>query len=276
MDPKKISEILLAVALMVIPSVFSMRVMVRIFGWLLSWGIILYFVFTNVGRLGRLTVPGKAMVCVGATILIVTFSFNTVFKMWKQEKAAALSGEISAPHRWFEKLPIPKRMLQVGDSGTSFIFGGLPNTDLFKFLYNAGLKIEVGKNGLEISTPIRGRSGNIVAEIKGNRWSVSPDPAACSDKNYNKNSLEVKDGRGQVVMQIVILRDRVQIQGEWHDEFGNGAKLIKNPDPNNGGALLSFWRNAEMEQQQAPLIIQPIFKYPSSEHWGELIETKTP
>lgn len=273
---EKVAGILFALVLFIIPTVISMPVVWRFGGWFLSWVIVLYVAFTTFKKAERITSFRKGVICVCATAGILALSWNSGVKMWTQEKAAALSGAISAPRHWFKKSPKPQTILQVGNSGTNFIFAGSPNQDLFGFLYNAGLRIEAGENGLEISTPIRDRQGHLIVEIKKNHWSVSPDRSVCWDKNYNNNSLEVMDARGHVVLQIRIFADRVQLQGEWHDEFGNGNKLMVSPDPSRPGALIPIWRNTEAEQRQASLLIKPIFKYPSSEHWGELIEPVVP
>ena len=133
--------------------------------------------------------------------------------MWKREKAAALSGYISAlsPSR---PQGLPK--LEMGDSGAVLIWGGKPEEPLFQFLYNAGLRIEWGKDGLEISTPVRDSSGTKIADISSNRWTVAPPPT-CWDKNYTKDVLEIQDRRGHVVLQVRILSDRIKIRGEWRD-----------------------------------------------------------
>jgi len=104
----------------------------------------------------------------------------------------------------------------------------------------------------------RDRSGNLVANVKDNHWDVSDSKQSCWDKNYTNDALEVKDGRGRVVLQVRLLADGVRLQAEWHDE--------------NGKLLLQFTDNRYTDYDG----IAPLFKYPSSDHWGEMTETKQP
>jgi hypothetical protein len=87
------------------------------------------------------------------------------------------------------------------------------------------LRLEVEHGVVQVSTVVRDRQGRLGASIEKNHWSVT---SACLDKNYSTDSLEILDTRGLVVFQVRLLADRVELQGEWRDEFGNGVRLLGN------------------------------------------------
>jgi hypothetical protein len=68
------------------------------------------------------------------------------------------------------------------------------------------------------------------------------------DKNYTDDSLEVKDGRGRVVLQVRMLPDRVEFQAEY-------------PDGDTGLLEDGFYSKEDG--------ITPMFKYPSSDYWRD-------
>jgi hypothetical protein len=144
-------------------------------------------------------------------------------------------------------------------------------------VYDAGLRITVDRDGiLSVSTPIRDHNGRLVATIDNNEWRVY---SGATDKNYTDNSLEVLDLRGHVVLQVTLLDDRVQIQGEWRDEFGKGCRLRQSSpeDPLHKGMEmgLEIWDNKQGEEYFEKTI-PPRFKYPSNEHWRELVDQVKP
>jgi hypothetical protein len=88
------------------------------------------------------------------------------------------------------------------------------------------------------------------------------------DKNYTGDTLEVRDGRDKIVLKVRILPDRVQLEGEWHNEQGVGVRLAQTHAPLiEGGAQIIPLQSFD---DDPAITITPIFKYPSSEHFGEL------
>jgi len=67
---------------------------------------------------------------------------------------------------------------------------------------------------------------------------------------------------------VKLLANRVQVQGEWWDEVGNGVRVVTNPDLKNPGALFV---NLRLSQDPDKPRIEPIFRYPNTEHLGELL-----
>ena len=162
--------------------------------------------------------------------------------------------------------PMLGTVLEIGPDGSSlnWLTDNLKDQQI-RFFYDAGLRITNGTEGPIVSTPLRDREGHLVAEISENEWRVYPEFS--SDWNYDQHDLEVKDSGGHVILQIRLYRNRVQLQGEWHDQFGRGGRMMKNSD----GSLLSMWPNPQREAAFAALIA-PMFRYPGRSHLGELVK----
>jgi hypothetical protein len=138
--------------------------------------------------------------------------------------------------------------------------------DIFPFFPDAGVRIEWGVKGWPlISTTVRDHNGNLVAEVTRNHWLVHP--AYSAEKNYTKDALEVQDTAGHVVLQVRILPGKISLLGEWWDVQGNGIRFTRPAiiAPNNGSRVLRLNR----QTQHLDELIQPIFEYPSKDHWGE-------
>jgi hypothetical protein len=259
----KTHDIVVAVLLTVLSLTFPVSIVLRCSLWAVVWLLLLHLGFVT----WRTEPLVKAIFEIGLTACVVALAWVPVREAWKREEAAALSGYLVVANR---SGPHPTALLEIGDSNTTFLYVGPPNQPFMQILYDAGLRIEVRENRIEISTPVRDRFGHVVATIDRNRWSVSPDRAVCWDKNYTHDALEVLDGGGHVIFQMRVLPDRVRLQGEWRDQYGNGVRIMKSPDPNRPGAIMTVWHDPQAEQQLQQLI-PPMFKYPSSDHWGELV-----
>jgi hypothetical protein len=155
-----------------------------------------------------------------------------------------------------EALPV----LEIGNSGTIFYLFD----NVLDFLVDYGCKVTLdGLSGqLKVSTILRDQNGNVVAELIQNEWKVSP---ATWDRNYNDTALEVKDPTGHIVLQVKLLDDRIQLQGEWWTK-GKGIRVLAKSA--GGGALMSAMGDVA-DRDRHPQIV-PIFEYPSKLHLGEL------
>ena len=153
--------------------------------------------------------------------------------------------------------------MEFGDSGTVFVFAGPQGMPLLKFAEDNHLTITTDKDGIKVSTIIRDIRGKVVAELIENEWKVNPNDSW--DRNYSRNALEVKDDRGDVVLQARLVENRVQLQAKFYDSAGNGIGIGKGLGPEGGGIM-------QMGSSEHPLTmrIEPLFKYPSDLHLGEL------
>lgn len=151
--------------------------------------------------------------------------------------------------------------LEFGDSGAMFSWAGPPGKPLFNFGGNP-LTIELAGDQLLVTIVIRNKEGLIVAEIIQNEWKVNPHNTW--DRNYSRNSLEVRDPSGDIVLQVRLVEDRVQFQAKMYASNKTGIAFVKGP----GGGYI------ERSTPERPFrsIISPIFKYPSDIHFGELID----
>lgn len=256
-----VSSIVLAVVFGVLP----MPVIWKWVGWFFCfWGAV-YIVVAVVDPINRLPLMTTR---VAVTVLLLTFVF--VFwplakSQWREEQAAMLEGDLigAGPILDDGKLHgFP--MMQIGET----VFMMTPNgvRDIFPFFPDAGVRNEWGVKGWPlITTTVRDHNGNLVAEVVRNHWRVYP--AYSADKNYTRDTLEILDAAGHVVLQVKILRDRILLLGEWWDVQGNGIRFMKPTlvSPNNGSHVIRMNRLT----QHLDELVQPIFEYPSKDHWGE-------
>jgi hypothetical protein len=142
------------------------------------------------------------------------------------------------------------------------------------FLRDTDFLVESVDGEIKVSIKILNRQGNVVAEIVRNEWKVAQAPTAW-DRNYNRDSLEVKDNTGQIVLQVRVSGDCVKLQAKPFRRNGERAYIMQS----NGirrpkdYALLMFKKPTESDDCDPNLIIQPIFRYPSELHLGELVST---
>jgi len=93
-------------------------------------------------------------------------------------------------------------------------------------LEQSSLKVERMKGKIAVSTIIRDETGRLIAEIIRNEWQLRP--SLLWDRNFNDNAIEVRDEKGFVVLQLVLLPDRIRIQGYWRSDQGSFG-IMKSP-----------------------------------------------
>jgi hypothetical protein len=150
-----------------------------------------------------------------------------------------------------------------------FTWGGADGAPMFDFGEQSRLTIQLIDGRLAVSTDVRDRCGDLVAEIVRNEWKIAPPPRTW-DRNYTDNALEVKSPRGRIVLQVQLYRDIVRIQGEWRTLNGRGTRLAKCIHPATGapgGCVIVITPTFDPDDP----VIKPIFAYPSESHFGELV-----
>lgn len=158
--------------------------------------------------------------------------------------------------------------LEIGNSGAIFAFAtnsknSVINTMESLFRLNS-LKIFLENGLVKISAKFRNSNGNLVAELIKNEWIHKPlESDLIWDRNYSENALEVKDGKGRVILQVRLKKNIIQLQGVFFDEHGNGCAMYETCDPSNPGGLF----NLNVTEKDFP-VINPIFKYPSIKYLG--------
>lgn len=151
--------------------------------------------------------------------------------------------------------------LQIGDSSTILQYRNLSDQPIFRFFNDNTLTMRLENGQLKVSSLVRNPHGDVVAELIENEWKINPQKIF--ERNYTKDALEVRDQGGDVVLQIRLVEDRIQLQFKAYDSDGGAVVLAKNP--HGPDAILST-----QPEEARNLHIEPIFKYPSDLHLGEL------
>jgi hypothetical protein len=183
------------------------------------------------------------------------------------------SGEIAPVEKVIFAIDRPFPRIQIGTSDVFFV-GSVGQFEVYlsPVLRRDQFKIETIDGQIKVSTRVADAAGNLTAEIIRNEWKVLPPPGTW-DRNYNVNSLEVKDPKGRIVLQVKIVPDAVQIQGAWSlgpEWKPAGAEyVVVRTDPVGKGAQFVLY-----PYNPKPGVIWPeikaIFEYPSERHLGEL------
>lgn len=261
---EKIATVL-AIVLALVPWGVGMPVAYRWPLWGASLASVLYLLFTVIPQLLRFSSVQKVSASICVLSLLCFIFWPVMHTEWKSERAGMVEGELIPIGRGTAKAA----SFEIGNSGTILNWtpsSGNEHKEAMSLLYDAGLRLELEDGKVSLTTLVRDRQGRLVAKVEKNRWSITKE---CLDKNYTRDSIEILDARGLVVFQARLLPDRVQLRGEWRDEFGNGVRLVEAGE--NAGAVVAIWHDPKTEQAQMQ-IIKPIFKYPSEAHWGEGID----
>lgn len=232
---------------------------------------------------------------IGITILILIALVGQVFASRaenQRQQAAKYLGVLKGP-AFIILSPIqdiyPK--LKLGDSNT-FLSWQAPQGQLLLSIFEDNeLVISIEKGRLKLSTQIRDTHGELVAEIIGNEWKLRKENLW--DRNYDKNALEVRDAKGDVVLQVALKEDYVQFAAKMYSRdragFGIGSatftqedirrheegslKIVAAADGPKEVKVGDVTGVLEVRPSSHPLelVIEPMFRYPSDLHLGERI-----
>ena len=242
-----------------------MSVLTRWAIWVLSFPL---FVFLVQPLIARKEPSHRRRILIAATLTLVFAgaALPLAHAQWREEKAAALEGDlIGAGPAVDDGKQHGFPMLQIAE--TTFVMTPNGVRDIFPFFPDSAVRIEWGEKGWPLlSTTVRDHNGNLVVEIVRNHWHIHS--AFSADKNYTKDTLEVQDTAGHVILQVRILPGKISLLGEWWDVQGNGIRFTRPAvvAPNSGAHVLALNRLT----QHLDDLIQPIFEYPSKDHWREL------
>lgn len=162
-------------------------------------------------------------------------------------------------------------MLEIGHTDTQpgARIGFKPNGEnalfnaLKPFLKDNKIVIKVVNNSIKVSTLVRDENGNLIAELIDNEWKVNPSNSF--DRNYSKDALEVKNNRGEVVLQIRLFPDKVQLAGVFWGADGEGITIEQRSNESEWACIKLLGKGTPYDA------IKPIFKYPSGLHLGEFL-----
>jgi hypothetical protein len=214
----------------------------------------------------------------GIVVLIAGYGIWHFGKRIEHDKdaRAAYSGELKAKEPQTKPVALvllsgPEKKwpaLEIGDSGSIFLFAGPEGEPLFRFGGDVKLVILSEDGRIKVSVLIQDQTGAVVAELIRNEWKVNPSNSW--DRNYNADSLEVRGPTGEVVLQVCALPDRIQMQAKlWAS--GRQIAFLNGPGPKGGGGIMMFGDPSRPVKD----VIAPRFKYPSNLHLGELFDPKS-
>lgn len=162
----------------------------------------------------------------------------------KKEWREKWSGKLRSPIKSKENKPV----LRLG--GARMVWAGEPNKPILQ-IAEEPLTISIKDGKAEVSLVIRDNNGIMLAGIRDNEWFVAQPPATL-DRNFNENSLEVVNAKGEAIFQVQVAGEEVRLAGHFYTINGQG--------PSGIGPWLG----------KAPS--GKLFKYPSAEHPGELAD----
>jgi len=232
---------------------------------------------------------------IAVTVLILIAVVGQVFTLRVQHQEKQLSryfGTLKGP---VVTVLSPRQevypKLKLGDSNTFIVWQGHGSEPLLRFLKDNELIIWVEEGKLKISTKIRDSDGKLITEIIGNDWILKRE--ALWDRNYNENALEVKNGEGDVILQVFMKEDYIQFAAKMYGRNGEGFAIgsarfreedltrhtegkLKVVAAKDGPKEVKVGDVVAVMERRPPgcpleLYIEPIFKYPSKQHFHELL-----
>jgi hypothetical protein len=167
------------------------------------------------------------------------------------------------------------KTIEVGKAGATFTIEhqGEYGSLVFPFLTQSQFKIENIAGRSKVSTQITDGTGNIIVELRRNEWKVAPPPGTW-DRNYTDDALEVINAQGKVVLQVKVLPDRLQLQGEWWAPTCGPNIRVQGPACGIRVLQIPGRYSAQIQilppEQPNAYQIKRMFEYPSDLHLGEL------
>lgn len=210
--------------------------------------VILTFALAVLGvALGHAKPKHEKIITIVTIVLLVATASTQIWiehQSSKKEWREKWSGKLRSSGRSREKYPV----LRLG--GARLVWSGEPNQPIIQ-VAEEPLTISLNDGRAEVSLVIRDNNGIILAGIRNNEWFVAQPPVTL-DRNFNENSLEVINAKGEVIFQVQVFGEEVSLAGHFYTINGQG--------PSGIGPWLG----------KAPS--GKLFKYPSAEHPGELAD----
>jgi len=263
------AEIVVTAVFAILPMLPFVPVEWKVFLGFLAWGGLWHLLSTEVEcfqAISKKVFFGRVGVI---TLFIFIGLWTTIVSAWKYEQASIMSGELEADSSGNPHTP---PILQVGpDPDGTKLNLEVPNGAPWLTIWGDEFVVRKEQGKILVTTHVRDRNGSsVVVDVTDNKWTVSSDQSISWDKNYTKNALEVKDGRDRIIFQIILLPDAVRVQGEWWTEDRHGMRLVR-PYPFDRKRTGPVFRAMSSGTYFPEPHIEPIFKYPSRDHWGEFV-----
>ncbi len=210
-------------------------------------------------------VIGIILGTISPVILAISSNLSQNATQNKQNALMAQKGELS-PFKidMSQDILLDLGSVQEAESAQALARG----VNLANLIYLGGnwpFQISFENNKISVSANITDSNNQIVATIRNNIWkSDSPNSPQIGDRNYNNYAFEIIDNNNITIFNVRVVRsNEIQIGGLLN--IGGEQVLISD----NGGGILS-----NPSQQNISDLLIPIFKYPSTQYLGELINPK--
>jgi len=213
----------------------------------------------------------KTIFLVSAYILFWLIFNNIALDEWMKEKAEQTSGILLINRSTCNKSIAKEAKLEIGKSRINLIYNNSLLPPMFDKI-DSYIKLKNVNGDIFLTTDVHDKTGALIVNIIDNHWTVSDSQAVLWEKNFTNDSLEIKDKRGHIVLQVELLCNRVRIQGEWWDEYGNGVRYVQqhfNSSRKGGVAMVKLDKDNHPKEPH----IKPIFKYPSNKYFGKKIDS---
>jgi len=256
-----LAQVLFTIFIALFPlGVPSMTVGWMVAVWLLAWGVGLNLLYSVIPWLNKLPLFIRITTAIGISAFAMAIAYTPAIIAWREEQAAKLTGHLYSLRNGVRQ---DRVSVYLGpQSKTALVWGGPPDSPMFSISTN-NLQVKQNDAGdVIINTTVTDRNGNLIVEIINNEWRVSNE---AWEKNYTKNALEVKDSRGRIVLQVRLFTSSIELQGEWWDEDGNGARIVEAPEKSTGAYFIKMSKQYHPDEPA----IKEIFKYPSRNYFGQ-------
>ena len=159
-----------SIVLALILWVFAPKIGARAVGMTMTLAGTIYLVYRS-SFSAIYSLPIRHTTAATLFVLITSVCSFQLRSQWRESKFGATEGNLR-PAR--VENPQPFITVQIGQSGVMFVWLSETGGEHFKFAYDAGLRVSKGKHGLEVSTPVRDRGGNLVGEVIANHMEGLP------------------------------------------------------------------------------------------------------
>ncbi len=209
----------------------------------------------------------------GLIITVLIFGYNEYSKQQDREEAEfqrKINTQTGKIYPYEDKSIIATKILVGGalmevKNGVLFTDHGTPLVSINKV---------DGK--LFISAIIYDDDGNVIAEILNNEWKINPNFSF--DRNYTENLIEVKDNKGDIILQAVNLGDVIYFSGIV--SCSNGDKWFFGYDFNIEVArFIKILKGKKINQKIMPFCYYPSYLNlgnckPSTIRWKDITTDK--
>jgi len=192
---------------------------------------------------------GKSTAAIACLLVLTAFiTIAREYQTGKRTIRQAWYGILHSPTKSKEQYPV----LMLGP--TALRYTGKADQPMFQ-IADEPIFLKMINGEAAISVILRDNTGKIMGGIRDNEWFLYQGPI--SDRNFNDNTLEAKDDKGGVVLQVRVQGERILLAGTFFSKAG--VSVIFGPG-----------LNKFQGREKRPL--EPYFRYPNrdGQHAGEL------